>query len=102
VSYQLLSWKGFSLYGIAGGTVDFNVKATYAIEGSKKNSKKDRVQFSADAAAGMQYRLLDQLGFYVEPGMKYYFDNKSSVENYFKEHPLNFNLQVGVRYELPR
>lgn len=100
VSYQLLSWKGFSLYGIAGGAVDFNVKATYTTEGAKGKARKDRVQFSADAAAGVQYKVLPQMGLYVEPGVKYYLDNKSRVDNYFKDHPFNFNLQMGVRYEL--
>ena len=101
-SYQLLSWKGFSLYGIAGGAADMNVKATYTTEGVKGKGKKDRVQFSADAAAGVQYQVLPQMGLYVEPGVKYYLDNKSRVDNYFKDHPFNFNLQVGVRYELSR
>ena len=31
-SYQLLSWKGFSLYGIAGGAADMNVKSSYTTE----------------------------------------------------------------------
>lgn len=102
VSYKLLSWKGLSLYGIAGGAADFNVKATYTTEGVKGKGKKDRVQFSADAAAGVQYQVLPQMGLYVEPGVKYYFDNKGAVNTFFKDHPTNFNLQVGVRYELPR
>ena len=102
LSYQLLSWKGFSLYGIAGGAADMNVKSSYTTEGVKGKARKDRVQFSADAAAGVQYQVLPQLGLYVEPGVKYYLDNKSRVDNYFKDHPFNFNLQVGVRYELSR
>lgn len=100
LSYQLLSWKGFSLYGIAGGAADMNVKSSYTTEGAKGKARKDRVQFSADAAAGVQYKVLPQMGLYVEPGVKYYLDNKSSVDNYFKDHPFNFNLQMGVRYEL--
>ena len=100
VSYKLLSWNGLSLYGIAGGAADFNVKATYTTEGVKGKGKKDRVQFSADAAAGVQYQVLPQMGLYVEPGVKYYFDNKGAVNTFFKDHPTNFNLQVGVRYEL--
>ena len=102
LSYQLLSWKGFSLYGIAGGAADMNVKSSYTTEGVKGKARKDRVQFSADAAAGVQYQVLPQMGLYVEPGVKYYLDNKSRVDNYFKDHPFNFNLQVGVRYELSR
>ncbi|MBR5037679.1 MAG: outer membrane beta-barrel protein [Prevotella sp.] len=102
MSYQIFSWKGFSLYGIAGGAADMNVKATYTTEGVKGKGKKDRMQFSADAAAGVQYQVLPQMGLYVEPGVKYYFDNKGAVNTFFKDHPANFNLQVGVRYELSK
>jgi opacity protein-like surface antigen len=100
VRYQLMSWKGFTLYGTAGGAVDFNVKATYTTEGAKSPGKKDHMMFSVDAAAGVQYHILPQIGVFVEPGVKYYFDNKSGVENYFKEHPVRFNLQMGVRFEM--
>ena len=102
ISYRLLTWKGFSLYGIAGGTADMNVKANYTTEGMEQKGRKDRVLFSVDAAAGVQYQVFPQMGLYVEPGVKYYFDNKSRVENYFKEHPANFNLQVGIRFDLNR
>ena len=101
-SYQIFSWKGFSLYGIAGGAADMNVKATYTTEGVKGKGKKDRIQFSADAAAGVQYQVLPQMGLYVEPGVKYYFDNKGVVNTFYKDHPTNFNMQVGVRYELSK
>ena len=101
-SYQLLSWKGFSLYGIAGGAADMNVKSSYTTEGMKGKARKDRVQFSADAAAGVQYQVLPQMGLYVEPGVKYYFDNGSRLRNYFKDNPTSFNLQVGLRLNILR
>ena len=48
----------------------------------------------------MQLNIVKQLGVYVEPGVKYYFDNGSMVQNVFKDHPCNFSLQVGLRFNM--
>lgn len=37
---------------------------------------------------------------YVEPGVSRYFDNRSEVENIYKDKPTNFNLNVGLRIYL--
>ena len=42
----------------------------------------------------------DKVGLYAEPGLNYYFDNGSPVENVFKSRPLNFNLTLGLRLRL--
>ena len=40
--------------------------------------------------------------FYAEPGVVYYFDDGSNVNTIRKEHPFNFNIQLGVRFTLPK
>ena len=88
-------------YAIGGAQADFNVSATTTTSGVRKSSGRDRVQFSAGAAAGVQLNVVPgmtpQVGIYAEPGVKYYFDNNSAVETIFKEKPCRFNLQVGIR-----
>lgn len=58
------------------------------------------LQWSAGAGAGVEYILGDKVGLYAEPGLNYYFDNGSPVENVFKSRPLNFNLTLGLRLKL--
>ena len=58
------------------------------------------LQWSAGAGAGVEYMLSDKVGLYAEPGLNYYFDNGSPVENVFKSRPLNFNLTLGLRLKL--
>ena len=53
-------------------------------------------------AAGVQVNITPQIGLYAEPGIAYYFDDGSDVETIRKEHPLNFNLQVGLRFSLTK
>jgi len=65
----------------------------------KTDATHDHVQFSANAALGIQINALPQVGLFAEPGMKYYFNNNSPVETIFKDKPWAFNLQVGVRVD---
>ena len=44
--------------------------------------------------------MLRNVGVYVEPGVSYYFDDRSPLSTIYKEKPLNFNLNLGVRYTI--
>ena len=97
VQYNVWQWRGLNVYAAAGGQADFNVKALVTTEGAETTLEKDDLQWSVNAAVGVQYNFIPQLGIYAEPGIKYYFDNGSHIRNFFKHRPTNFNLQIGVR-----
>lgn len=59
--------------------------------------KEGRPQFSLKAAAGIEYDFTKQVGVYAEPGLGYYIDNGSGVMNFYKDKPLNFSINVGMR-----
>lgn len=84
-------------YATVGAQIDFNVKATLDTSAGEGTMHKDRPQFSGNAAVGIEYDIVPQVGLYAEPGVRYYFDNRSTVENVFKTRPWAFNMQMGVR-----
>ena len=98
LNYRFLETKLLKAYVAAGGQIDLNVKAKCVTEGVETEMPKDRAQFSTQAAVGLQFDVMPQVGVYVEPGVKYYFDNGSNVRTFFKDKPCNFNLQVGLRW----
>lgn len=101
-TYTFWTYRCLNIYAIGGMQADFNVKATLE-ENSRVNPisiSKDRVQFSALAGPGLQLDLAKGFGIYVEPTVRYYFDNGSDIENYFKEKPWNINLNAGLRLTL--
>ena len=98
VKYKVWGNRSVQVYGATGGQADINVAATLTSGDISEKTDKDRVQFSVSAAAGVQYNIIPQVGVYAEPGVKYYFDNKSSVETVFKDKKCNFNLQLGLRF----
>ena len=60
----------------------------------------DQLQWSANAAIGLGYRISNHVGLYAEPGISYYFRNGSQLETIYSDNPFNFNLQVGLRFTL--
>ena len=87
VSYQVWKKRHFDFYVLAGGTIEKMLDA-------------NPWQFSLNIAAGAEYRLTDHLSFYAEPGMGYYFQNKSSIPTIYQEDPFNFNISLGLRINL--
>ena len=101
LNYELWSSGGFHAYVMAGAEAAYNVKNDTDEDGTRKqDAKRDRVQFSGKASLGAQYDISPNVGLYVEPGARYYFDNGSDIENTFKDKKLNFNLQFGLRFNL--
>ena len=91
-------WQKPSLtaYVSTGAEAQYNLKA----EVDNGHLNRDRMQFSLLGSAGIEYTFLPQLSIYVQPGLRYYPDNGSHVQNIFKERPLQFDLQLGIRYSL--
>ena len=77
--------------------VDFCIATKVVMSGTEVPMDKDRPQWSVQGALGVQYNIIPQLGIYIEPGVKHYFNNHSRVRNFFKDKPNNFNLQFGLR-----
>lgn len=109
MKYNAWSYKRLNLYGSAGvlaeKCVSGNVSKEYVINNTTKKREtvgidSHPLQMSVNAAFGMQFDVLDNVGIYAEPGVSYHFDDHSSLQTIYKEKPLNFNLNVGVRYTI--
>lgn len=109
VKYRAFGYRRLSVYASAGLLTEKCVsgKTTheYVISGEKKKHEAEDVaakpwQLSVNAALGAQLDVLRNVGVYVEPGVSYYFDDRSTLSTIYKEKPLNFNLNLGVRYTI--
>lgn len=109
VKYRAFGYRRLSVYASAGLLTEKCVsgKTTheYVISGEKKKHETEDVaakpwQLSVNAALGAQLDVLRNVGVYIEPGVSYYFDDRSQLSTIYKEKPLNFNLNLGVRYTI--
>lgn len=111
VSYKVVSSRWISLYGTAGVLAEKCVSGT-TDEGYVENNtmkytnthdiSSKPLQMSVNAGVGIQFDFIDNVGIYAEPGLSYYFDDGSALQTIYKEKPLNFNLNVGVRFKLSK
>ena len=109
LKYQIFTWKDIELYSSIGILCEKNIsgeiKKTYFFDGeiSKTHSESLKIkplQWSANASTGIQYNLYPFLGFYIEPSLSYYFDNKAPVHTIYNDNPLNFYLNFGIRFSV--
>ena len=87
VSYTLWKSRRLGLYVTAGSMVE-------------KCLDNSSWQLSLNGAAGVEYKLTNIFSLYAEPGIGYYFNNGSSTPTIYQDHPLNFNLSLGLRFNL--
>ena len=87
IGYQLWANRHFGLYVTAGGTIEKMLDAS-------------PWQFSINGAAGAEYKLTNHFSLYAEPGIGYYLPNGSATPTIYQDHPLNFNLSFGLRFNL--
>ena len=102
LNYQLWALKGFRAYASAGTLAYWNVATHLVTEGVTQELPKDRMQWGINGSIGAQYDIVPLLGLYVEPGLSYYPDNGSRLQNFFKDKPWNMSLQVGLRINFGR
>ena len=89
LSWQLLRSNGFCLY----------VSASAMLE---KCLNEKPWQWSVNAAAGAEYTIIPQLGLYLEPSLGYYFDDGTSFDHYYKEHPFAPSIEFGIRLHISK
>lgn len=111
VSYKVASFRWLGLYGTAGVLAEKCVSGTtdegYVENNTMKYTNTQDIsskplQMSVNAGVGIQFDFIDNVGIYAEPGLSYYFDDGSALQTIYKEKPLNFNLNVGVRFKLSK
>ena len=111
--YTFLSASRFSFYAAGGGRFDVclggNQSTTYVLANRTDDAsdRKYRVgkglwQGSLNLAAGAHYSFLPDFGFFVEPGLTYYFSDSSSLPASRHAHPLGFSLQAGLRWNIKK
>ncbi len=98
VGYNVWNTRRLQTYASAGveGMVNMAAKV------SEGHISRDRLQMAVGASVGVEYELLPATSIYVQPSLRYYPDNGSSLQNVFKDRQLQFDLRMGLRYNFGR
>lgn len=93
VQLKLAEVNNFRFYTAANVQIDKMLLAK--IEKEKLDTK--AWQFSLQGRAGISYQITRHFSLFAEGGLGYYFDDNSRLHTFYKEHPLRFSLNSGIR-----
>lgn len=97
-SYLIYKSRHLGFYASGGLLVEKMVYGSRTEAGSRQRVSIGPLQLSVNAGIGAEWRFIPTLSLFVEPGLGYYFDNHSSIPTFYQEHPLSFNLNLGLRF----
>jgi hypothetical protein len=97
--YSFYNNNRFSAYASAGGMAEKTIygETFNSIDGKHNYLAVPELQWSASGSIGLNYKLIDHFHLFAEPGVSYYFDDKSVIKTIRDDKPFNFNLQLGIR-----
>ena len=107
LSFDILNSRYVNIYITGGGmmekSISGNIKTDEYVDGKFARTLTAKIspkglQWSVNAAAGIQANILPQLGFFVEPGVSHHFKNGSRVRSIYTDKPTDFSLGFGLRY----
>lgn len=107
ISFNILNSRYVNIYVTGGGmmekSISGNIKTDEYVDGKfdrtlTTNISPKGLQWSVNAAAGIQANILPQFGFFVEPGVSHHFKNGSRVRSIYTDKPTDFSLGFGLRY----
>ena len=101
--YTSLSGQRIKLYAYAGGTAEKAVSNKFKVlDGPERitySEKAKGVQFSAGAGLGVEFNVIDRLGIYVNPGVRYFFDCDQPV-SIRTQQPFMMDFEIGLRVNI--
>ena len=99
--YNIISQDRVSLYAYGGGSVEKCISDDYNVLSTAISHKEkvDGLQFSANAGFGVEFAIGKNLGIYLDPSLRYYFDN-GQPESIRTVQPLMFGFEMGLRVNL--
>lgn len=103
--FTLIDAKRLNWYAAAGGEVEWMVAGRLYKRNGRQQDVSETIDrhpflFSLSAATGLELKLSEHIGLYAEPGIAWHPKQKGDLPDYYREHPLSFDLRVGMSFDL--
>jgi hypothetical protein len=98
---NILGNEHLNLYAYAGGAAEKCISDKYEVLNTTFTHKEKvkGAQFSANVGIGVEFMLGKHLGLYIDPSLRYYFDN-GQPESIRTAQPLMLGFEMGFRARL--
>ena len=102
VYYDIMNRESVSFYAYAGGAVEKCIGNNYQVLTSPvihHSEQTKGVQLSVNAGIGVEFMLSRHLGLYIDPSLRYYFNN-GQPKSIRTAQPLMLGFEMGLRFNL--
>lgn len=102
IYFNIVQSKRVAFYVQAGGAVERSISDQYRMTEANNNVITHRepakgVQLSVSAGIGIEYWFTDFIGIYLDPTLRYYFDNYQA-KSIRTDQPLQTGFELGMRF----
>ena len=101
--YDIMDTDLLQLYLFGGGAAEKAISNKYLIQNGPDpinySTKVPGLQWSADLGLGIQFRLTNHVGLYLDPSARYYF-NSNQPKSIRTKKPFMFGFEAGLRFDL--
>ena len=102
--YKLIGTRDglMDVYAWGGGSAEICVANNYRLVNAQSrliNDKAGAFQLSAALGVGIQFKVSDKLGIYLDPAVRYYFHG-NQPKSVRTDKPFMFNFDAGLRFNL--
>ena len=103
VYFSIFRTNRWDTYATVGGSIEKCVLNRYSglLEGEQiiYNKRVKGIQTSVRVGLGVEYSPVEFLGIYIDPSVRYYFDN-NQPRSIRTAQPLAFGVEAGLRFKL--
>ena len=102
--YKLISTRDglMDIYAWGGGSAEVCVANNYRLMSTPSKVISDKAgafQFSTALGVGIQFKVSDKMGIYLDPAVRYYFHG-NQPKSVRTDKPFMFNFDAGLRFNL--
>lgn len=100
--YDIVNKDFINLYAYAGGAVEKCILNRYQVQTTTDIHHSEDVkgvQLSVNAGFGIEFRLGRYVGLYIDPSLRYYFNN-GQPKSIRSSQPLMLGFETGLRFNL--
>lgn len=102
--FHIVNKGRWHIHSFVGGAADYLLDNDFLIHSSPRDIHYHQggfpLQWSCAVGVGVEFKLSDQVGLYLDPSFRYYFGTENQPRSIRTIQPLRVDMEAGIRFSL--